>query len=116
MSKGPQARRSKSITRHDPVPPPRTSSPKSSRSRSQQSIDRQSANTNPASGSGSGTSFEKSRAMRMYVNSNNKVSSEQDDSQAGHQKSESWRSETSRQMFVDEDIPNIAEVSNNICP
>lgn len=52
----------------------------------------------------------------MYVNSNNKVSSEQDDSQAGHQKSESWRSETSRQMFVDEDIPNIAEVSNNICP
>jgi hypothetical protein len=100
---------------NDPVPPPRTSSPQdltrvnsSSGSRSRKSSDRQSAtpSTNAASGSGS-ASFDKSRAIRMFVNSNNKVPSERDgDSQLSHRKSESWRSE---QLFADDEI---AEASN----
>lgn len=121
MSKGPQPRRSKSFTRNDSLSTPRTSSPNhelnransSLGSRSRQSLDWQSATTNPSSVSGSGTSFEKSRAMRMFVNSNSKVSGERDgESQINHKKSESLRSETSRQQFVDDDISNIAEVSN----
>ena len=116
MSKGAQPRRSKSFTKNDPVPPPRTSSPQdltrvnsSSGSRSRKSSDRQSAtpSINAASGSGSGASFEKSRAIRMFVNSNNNFPSERDgDSQLGHRKSESWRSE---QLFADDEI---AEASN----
>lgn len=113
MSKGPQPRRSKSFTRNDPAQPSRTSSPQeltrvnsSSGSRSRRSADRQSLATNPGSGSGSvtGASFEKSRAIRMFVNSKERDG----DSQFSHIKSDSLRSETSRQ---DDDIPNNAEAS-----
>lgn len=113
MSKGPQPRRSKSFTRNDPVPLPRTSSPQelsraNSSSGSRKSLERQPAAANPASGS---ASFEKSRAIRMFVNSNHKASNERgdSDSQLGHTRSESLRSETA---FTEDDMPNIAEASS----
>jgi hypothetical protein len=87
MSKGTLPRRSKSFTRNDLVPPPRTSSPL--------------GHTRVISSG--------SRSRQSLVNGN-KVSSERDgDSQLSHNKSESWRSE---QLFADDEIPNIAEASN----
>ncbi|KAF8806272.1 hypothetical protein BYT27DRAFT_7102846, partial [Phlegmacium glaucopus] len=113
MSKGPPPRRSKSFTRNDSIATSPTSSShqeltRVNSSRSRQSLDWQSASTNPSSGPSSATSFEKSRAIRMFVNS--KVSSERDgDSQLSHKKSMSVKSETSRNPFADDDIHNIAE-------
>ena len=84
MSKGALPRRSKSFTRNDLVPPSRTSSLELTHVIS---------------------------SRQPLVTSNNKVPCEREydgDSQLSHNKSESWRSE---QLFADDGMPNIAEVS-----
>lgn len=61
-----------------------------------------------ASTVGSRSSFDKTRAMRMFV-SNSKASLERDGSQNRHKKSESVMSENSRQIGPEEN--DVAEVS-----
>ncbi|KDR84077.1 hypothetical protein GALMADRAFT_696063 [Galerina marginata CBS 339.88] len=112
MSKTPKTRRSKSFTRNDRMSTSRTSSPQndltlvnSSGSRSRQSSDGQSATPIPPSTTGSRTSFEKARAIRMF--SNGKALGE-GDSHLGHKKSESVKSESTRPLH-DDDILSPAE-------
>lgn len=109
LSKTPKSRRSKSFTRNDRSSLSRTSSPQheltlvnSSGSRSRQSSDGQTVTPLPSSTSGSRTSFEKSRAIRMF--GNNKGSGD-GETQSGHKKSASIRSEN----FPDEDPLNPGE-------
>lgn len=64
--------------------------------------------TTAASTVGSRSSFDKTRAMRMFV-SNSKASLERDGSQSRHKKSESMMSENSRQIGLQEN--DVAEVS-----
>jgi len=115
LSKTPKSRRSKSFTRNDRSSISRTSSPQheltlvnSSGSRSRQSSDGQTVTPLLSSTSGSRTSFEKSRAMRMFGNNKGPGDGE---TQGGHKKSASIRSEN----FPDEDHPNPGEVRTSEC-
>ncbi|KAF8165671.1 hypothetical protein B0H34DRAFT_689999 [Crassisporium funariophilum] len=115
MSKSPKTRRSKSFSRNDRLSISRTSSPhhdltlvnSSSGSRSRQSSDGQSVTANPTANSGSRASFEKTRAIRMFTNSKGSVDRD-GESQLGHKKSESVRSESSRHLQGD-DIADFVE-------
>ena len=110
MSITPKSRRSKSFTRNSrsstPHPSPQhdlTLVNTSSGSRSRQSSDGQLVTSVLSSTSGSRTSVEKSKAIRMFSNNKGQGDGE---THSGHKKSGSLRSENSR-PFPDEDAVEV---------
>ena len=111
MSKTPKSRRSKSFTRNDRSSISRTSSPQldsqsvsQTSSRTRQSSEGQSTIVMPPSTSGSRTSFDKARGMRIFGNKGS-----EGDTVSGHRKSDSMKSEASR--YPDDEPLTPTEVS-----